>query len=192
MEAGCWWWCLGTEPSIMLSLSLWAKWLSFYRKLKWTRGYFCTRGQLWWIQYRLIHSVKGLELLLLLIHQKAQKFKFYCLWLTRFNLHIFNEVQMETCAPLRKCSDYFLWQWFKVAIFFNIWPIILSDCIKAEELRIKHVWHMRQHALRETVTLQLALIMYHSQKRSSDNENIYWICTDSIVIWLPYHSYSPW
>lgn len=52
---------------------------------------------------RLIHYVKGLESLLLLIHQNAQKFKFYCLWLTKFNLHVFNEVRIETCTPLGNC-----------------------------------------------------------------------------------------
>lgn len=34
-------------------------------------GYFHPTGQLWWISYRLIHPVKGLELLLLLIPQNA-------------------------------------------------------------------------------------------------------------------------
>lgn len=135
---------------MMSSLSPLPRWLYFSRKhqcVEWKgRVRVCPTGRLRWISFGLIHSAKRPESLLLLIHQITEKFKFNRLWLTRFNLHIFfNEVQMETRSPEKFLTLFSL----KTVPRLSSPPALTwhitqapADCITAEELGIKHGWHV--------------------------------------------------
>lgn len=82
----------------------------FLRKPRWERGgYFCPRGQLWWILYRLIHPVRRPWAAFLLIHQNANlrnSNSTACGWLDSI-CSFFNKVQIETYGPLRNSCRLF-------------------------------------------------------------------------------------
>lgn len=133
------------------------RWLYFSRKprrAEWKgRVRVCPTGRLRWISFGIIHSAKRLESLLLLIHQITQKFKFNRSWLTRFNLRIFfNEVQMETRSPEKFLTLFSLKTVPRLSFLFFLFPALTwhitqapADCITAEELGIKHGWHVCRH-----------------------------------------------
>lgn len=173
----------------------------FLRKPRWERGgYFCPRGQLWWILYRLIHPVRRPWAAFLLIHQNANlrnSNSTACGWLDSI-CSFFNKVQIETYGPLRNSCRLFSLKIVQgcTFFFFYLGPSCNSSWLfygwgAQDETRVTHVSTCAACCRDETLALQLALITRHHQQQSSYNEK-HISYDDRVITFLPCHTHSPW
>lgn len=182
--------------------SLGTRWLSSLRKYWWANergGVSCPSQratQMNLIRINPLHK-KALSRFFYWFTKLLRNSNFHRSWLARFNLHIFfNEVQMETCAPLRNSPHYFLWKRSKVVIFFGIsahrartsWLHYGRGA--GDKGRVARVSTCAPRWRGIAAALQLALITLHHQKQSGYNEE-HISGVDTVVMSLPCHSHSP-